>query len=223
MVHLDNHLTEVQADTRALDMQGTGTAALVEPVEDLMDIALDAHARIDDLNHGHLMLIGYTHLDGSTVIGVLKSIREQIVDNLIQCGTVEPYIQPVNSRQIAEIDVPFPGCVLIGFQDIAQILYDVSLLALESHLLFVDLPDIQDLIDEVLHAPGVMLDGLQFIPGLRILLLFQQLMQRTHDKCQRRADIVGGIDQELHLFLVKLLLAASDIEPHEDSQHQERP
>ena len=66
-----------------------------------------------------------------------------------------------------------------------------------------------------------MLDGLQLILRFLIKVTAQQLVQRTHNQRQRRTDIVSGIDQELHLFLIKLLsglAAPAESKVSEESQ-----
>ena len=56
MMHFHHHLTEVQSDASSLDMQGTCCTRLIETVEDLMYIALDTHAVVDDLQKSILMI-----------------------------------------------------------------------------------------------------------------------------------------------------------------------
>ena len=163
-------------------MDRTRVAALIESFENLGCIALDAHAIIYHLQYGILCtLFRYTHLDGTVVIGIFESIREQIIHNLIEGIAVEPHLQLIDRRGITEIDIPFLGRIFVGFQDVTHILHHIRLLALQLHLLFVDLADIQYLIHEILNALSIMFDGIQFILHLTIEVLPQQLVEWTHD------------------------------------------
>ena len=112
--------------------------------------------------------------------------------------------------------MPFFGCIFIRLQDITHILHHISLLTLKLHLLFVYLTDIQNLIYQVLNALGIMFDGLQLCLYLTSKIMAQQLMQWPHDQRQWRTDIVGGIDQELHLVFIELLTPSTDIKPHKE-------
>ena len=85
------------------------------------------------------------------------------------------------------------------------------------HLLLVDLADVENLVHEILDTTGIVLNGLQFFLHVFAQVLPQQLVQRTHDERQRRADVVGSVDEEFHLVLVQLLTALAEVEPHNET------
>ena len=112
----------------------------------------------------------------------------------------------VYCRQIMELHTPLTGHILIRLQDIADILHHIRLLTLQFHLLLVNLTDVEDLVHQILYPLGVVPDGLQFCFHIRIQLLpAQKFIERTHDERQWRADVVSGIDEELHLLFIELL------------------
>ena len=76
MMHLNHHLAQVQSDTCALDMHATRAGTLIETVEELAWIALDAHTIINHLQDSALVLsiLRYTHLNLTAIVGVLKGV-----------------------------------------------------------------------------------------------------------------------------------------------------
>ena len=126
----------------------------------------------------------------------------------------------VNGRQVTEFHTSLTSHIFIRLQDITHILHHIRLLTLQFHLLLVDLPDVKDLVHQVLHPLGIVLDGFQLRLHVTVEITLQQLIERTHDERQRRADIMGGVDKELHLLLVELLLTLMKIEPNQKSQYR---
>ena len=198
-------------------MHATRAGTLIETVEELAWVALDAHTIINHLQDSCLRIgiLGYTHLNLTTIVGVLEGVREQIVDHLIDGLTIEPHTEFIERRRIAEVDMTLVGSIFVRLEQVAHILYHIGFLALQLHLLAVHLTDIKYLVHQILHALGVMLDGLQLVGYLWVEVALQQFVQRTHDERQRRADIVGGVDEELHLILVQLLATTTNIAPNQ--------
>lgn len=64
---------------------------------------------------------------------------------------------------------------------------------------------------------GVALYGL-YIPLVLLILrnILFQLLQRTHDKRQRRLDIVCGVDEEAHLRFLQLRSLTSEVAAEEE-------
>ena len=113
------------------------------------------------------------------------------------------------------------GGIFVRLKQIAHILYHIGFLALQLHLLAVHLTNIKYLVHQILHTLGVMLNGFQLVGYLWIEIALQQFVQRTHDERQRRADIVRGVDEELHLILVQLLATTTNITQNQGAKRQE--
>ena len=81
---------------------------------------------------------------------------------------------------------------------------EVDVEGVELHLLPVDLAHVQYLVDQAQDALRVVVYDVEF--GLVVLVgrARTQLLERRQDEGQRRADVVGGVDEELHLVLVEL-------------------
>ena len=163
MMHLDHHLTEVQANASSLDVKGARRTTLIETVEDLPHISLDTHTIVYDLKHGHAVTILVdTYLNSPTVISILESIRQQVIDHLVKSRPVKPNLQCIKCWCIAEIHISLPGAIFIRFQDITHILHHICRLTLQLHLLLIDLPNVKYLVHEVLYTLGVVFYRLQF-------------------------------------------------------------
>ena len=220
VMHVDNHLAEVQADARTLDVQALGVASLIETVEDVLQAVLvEPDAVVGDTEHGVLAVVGQTDHHLAVLGGVLERVGQEVGDNLVELATVYPDVKLLQTAVIeAEVEVTVLGAELVHLTDAADKGYQLRLLTMQMHLLLVNLTDIQNLVHKVEDTLRVTLDGvkrcLQLLAIGRCLFCTQglQLLQRTHDECQRRTDVVGGIDEELHLLLVKTLIGATTIQ-----------
>ena len=226
VMHLDHHLTEIQADTRSFDMYWSRGAALIEAVEELAHITLDAHTVVNDLQHcrsslsvslSSCLLVSptkHTNLYLTVVVGILEGIRQQVVHQFVHGLAVEPDVQLIQCRNVFESNTTLFSGIFVRLQQVAHILHHIRLLTVQVHLLLVDLADIQNLVHQILHALCIMLDSLQIGFHVRIQITLHQFMQRTHNQRQRRADVVGGINQEFHLLLLKFLTATTRVRPY---------
>ena len=77
---------------------------------------------------------------------------------------------------------------------------------MQFHLVLVYLPFVENLVYQQQQALRIAVDGVNILQTLLVGNARLQFLQRTHDECQRRTDIVCGIDQEPHLRLLQHLL-----------------
>ena len=92
MVHVHNHLTEIQANSCTDNMLLSGIVSLVEPVEDVFPgVFIHAYAIVDDLQSGLTVGIGQSHVDAAALTTELKGIRQQVGDDLVEQVWVNPY------------------------------------------------------------------------------------------------------------------------------------
>ena len=219
VVHVDNHLAEVQADARAVDMQAAGVATLIEAVEDVLQVvAVEPHAVVGHLECGLLAVGGQADVDGSAVVAVLEGVGEQVGNDLVELAAVDPHGQLVETLVgEGEADVALLGVVLEHLVDALYEADEVGLFAMQLHLLLVYLADVENLVHQVEDAGGVVLYGGHVALGVGLLLADAALQvgQRRHDERQRRPDVVCGVDKELHLLLVQLLIGTAAV-GHED-------
>ena len=103
-----------------------------------------------------------------------------------------------------ERDVALPSTILEEAHRLGSEIHEVGLFTMEHHLSLVNLSLIKDLIDKDQKPLCVMVDSIKLIAVFLVCDTLLQLLQRTEDKRQRGADIVGGIDEEPHLLLVIL-------------------
>jgi len=93
--------------------------------------------------------------------------------------------------------------------------HEVGLLTVQVHLLLVHLTEVENLVDQGEYAIGIALDDVQFFLGILVHnLTFHQRMERTHDQCEGRTNVVGGIDQRFHLVFLELMGLATVVIGH---------
>ena len=126
-----------------------------------------------------------------------------------------------------ERDVPLTGVILVEFTDTTDKVHHVRLPAVQLQLVLVDAALVEYLVDQQHQALGITVDGLYIDLTLTLADKCLQLGKRSHDQSQRRADIMGGIDEELHLLLVHVLTGTTlqqqtygsdDTERHQEIQ-----
>ena len=113
-----------------------------------------------------------------------------------------------------EGDIALAGIILVHLTDAIDEFHHIRLLTMQLQLLLVNLTYIQDLIHQIQDTFRIMLDGIDIAQGIRLISAGKttfQVGQRTHNQCQRRTDIVRGINQEFHLFFVHLLGSTTTI------------
>ena len=217
VVHVDNHLAKVQADTRAVNMQSPRVGALVESFEDVLkSFIVQTDARVADGQFHLLFICGDLYVDASAFKAVFESVGEQVGDDFLKLRAVEPYVEFLKFF-VFEVEVD-AALLCVIFKHLADTLGetdDVGQLAVQLHLLLVDLADVKNLVHEVQNALGIVVDGL----GGRSSV---QFLQCGEDERQRRAYIVGGVDEELHFLLVHFLVSVSAVGIEHVSQQRGR-
>ena len=125
--------------------------------------------------------MGDPDIDLAPVEGVLESIREEVGDNLIKLYPVDPHHDGVLSVGIrtSESDITLVGIILIEGVYSVDESHQIGLLAVQMHLVLVDLPLIEDLVDEQEQALGIAIDRLYILLILLIGNLGLQFVQRS--------------------------------------------
>ena len=75
MMHINNHLTEVQSNARTVNMQAIRIGALIEAVKDMLQaVTIKSHASIHYLEFEILVIMREVNLNRSTIETILKGI-----------------------------------------------------------------------------------------------------------------------------------------------------
>ena len=75
MVHIDNHLTEVQPNARTVNMQAIRVGALIEAVKDMLQaVTIKSHTGINDLELEILVIVREIDIYRTAIETVLKGI-----------------------------------------------------------------------------------------------------------------------------------------------------
>lgn len=102
-----------------------------------------------------------------------------------------------------------------GAEEIADISHEshhLSVLTLEAHLVLVDLPFVENLVDKDEQPVGVMVDSADvFLTLLVVGKTGLETVEGSDDERQRRFDVVGGINEEPHFRLLELSSLATRI------------
>ena len=117
------------------------------------------------------------------------------------------------------------GIILVHLADAIDKLHHIRLLAMQLQLLLIYLTNIENLVHQIQDTLGIMLYGINIAQSICLISTCKatlQISQRTHDKGQRRADIMGGIDEELHFLFIHLLGSTTAIgHKYKDSQRHQ--
>ena len=136
---------------------------------------------------------------------VFEGIRQQVDNHLVEVGKVNPYRQMFILMDKPELD--FLGLSLI-FKHIADVIHKtdkVGFAHFQLHHTLLDLPQVHNLTDEVNNTLGITLNSHVCTIALRVVVLFQQRHQRSHDERHRGAYLVTDVHEELDLSLVHFL------------------
>ena len=147
-----------------------------------------------------------TDSDGTAIATVLEGVRQKVGDDLVELPAVDPHVELVETVvEEAEVDIALPGVVLEHLADACHKGDKVGLFTVEVHLLLVNLTDVENLVDKVKDALCVTLDGVKVAACLLLIVskAATEIGQRRHNQCQRRADVLRGVDEEFHLLLVE--------------------
>ena len=226
VVHVDNHLAQVQADARSLNVGRLVGLALVETVKEVLHRVL-AHTRtgvgdgqfdvVAERTAGIVVVaLREHHADVATVVAVLEGVRQQVRHHLVELCAVNPCRDVLVAGE-REVDAALAGVVLIDFVDGGDEVVHVGLAAVQVHLLLVNLAHVENLVHQREDALGVAVDDAQVLLRLVVEAPAAQLLKRSQNQRQRRAYVVSGIDEELHLVLVQALAHAAAVGPAQQS------
>ena len=215
VVQPDQQLAEVQPDAESQRCGCLVGVALIEALEDpgqLLFVQPFAGVGSGDLQvfvQGAAPFLLGAHAqadaDASPLRSVFEGVAQQVGEHLVEVARVDPHRRQAVGDVEIQADVFLPGRLVEEAGRVFHKLADVGLGKAEAHLPLVDLPDVEQLVEEAQDAVGVPLHVRQHAAGLRVIGLFQHLVQGVDDERQGRADLVGDVDEELQLHLAVLL------------------
>ena len=180
--------------------------ALIETLEDLIQLILgNLLATVAYSNGGMLVVVGEADAYLATCGSELKGIREDIHDDLVEIGTVDPYRQFIG---VVVVDQADTLCFRLSFEEHVDILNEgdeVRLRHTQLHLSLVNLTEIHHLIDQAEDTLGITTDGLVDTLLLGILFVLDERQQGRDDQRHRRTDLVTHVHEEAHLGLTQFL------------------
>ena len=164
VMHVDNHLTEVQPNARTLDVETLGILALIETVEDMLQAVLvESDTVVDNTKHGLVGLRCQTDDNFAILVSVLESIRQEVRHNLIELAAVYPSIKMLQAATIeAEVEMTLLCAILEHLTDAADKGHQFCFLTMQMHLLLVYLTDIEYLVDKIEDALRITLNGIDW-------------------------------------------------------------
>ena len=196
---------QVQTDACSLHAYAKIVLALIETVEEVIEVTgFDTYTIVDNLYLQMLVSLPKYDFDLSTVKGVFEGVGEQVGDDLVKLCTVNPRYQVVFLVLYRVCYVSLTGSVLIEFAEVTDKSYHVSLLTVEAHLVLVNLPFVEDLVDEEQQPLRISVDRLHICLTVLIVYHVFQLRQRTKDEGQWGTDVMRRVHQELHLLITQL-------------------
>ena len=191
-VHLYECLAEVQSYAGAFDVKVAAVVALVEPVKESVGLLfLQSDAGILYLDDGILLVLAHDECDGAAIESILHGVGEQVGNHLVEVDAVYPYRQLaigiVEARIFLEreCDVALFCIETVERYDAVQEFPELGFLTVQMHLVFVYLSLVEYLVYQKQQALGVAVDGVDFLFAFGIRDSCLQLVERSHNQCQR--------------------------------------
>ena len=191
-VHLYECLAEVQSYAGAFDVKVAAVAALVESVKESVGLLfLQSDAGILYLDDGILLVLAHDEGDGAAIEGILHGVGEQVGNHLVEVDAVYPYRQLaigiVEARIFLEreCDVALFCIETVERYDAVQEFLELGFLAVQMHLVLVYLSLVEYLVHQKQQALGVAVDGIDILFAFGIRDSCLQLVERSHNQCQR--------------------------------------
>ena len=148
-------------------MHATGVATLIETIEDMFQtVFIDAHPIIGDREFKMSIAILIRNVfqaygNFSSIITILKGIGKQIGNHLVKLCLVNPSLETFQPLMVeCETYVTLPSREIKHSTDTFSKSHNVCLLAMQLHLLLVNLTYIENLIDEIQDSLCIMLDSI---------------------------------------------------------------
>ena len=204
-VHLHDGLADVEAQSRPADVVG----ALVEAFEEFVGVlaCLEADAAVGHFDDGVRGRLFERDFYLAVLLDKLEGVGEQVGDHFVEVGAVNP------CREFGHVvleGVAYSPLLCIELEEglySGDESHQVGLPAVQVHLVLVDFPFVEDLVDKEQQPLGVAVHGVDVLYALGVSDFLPQFFQRPEDEGERRAYVVGGVDEEAHLLLLCLLLA----------------
>ena len=196
---------QVQADART-HYAGVVLVELVEPLENQFGlVGRNAHAVVADADDGMAGFGAQPQADASSARREFERVRQQVEDNLVEIGRVNPHNRLVLSVFVAQLNLFGLGLIFEIGTYFGQQRNQVGGTEAEFHLTFVNLSYIHQLVDELQKPVGVVIDGAVVFAPLGVGVGGKQPLQRAYYQRHRRANLVRYVDKELQFGLVDFL------------------
>ena len=147
------------------------------------------------------------HLNHLSIRSVLEGIGKQVEDYLFVLVGIYPQIESGLLRFKQEINPVLLGYGIEVFHDLTGERHHINTLHLHLHLPVLYLPEIEYLIDQMQHTVRIAFHNLQLLTNIRRHpLIAQDILHRTGNQGQRRAQLMGNIRKETQFHVRHLLL-----------------
>ena len=200
---------KVQTDARATEMHICRVAALIESIKKLDHIGIigKSLSAVDD-EKSYLSIYPPrcdAHHDFSTIRRILEGIGEKIGNRLVELITVYPHLHWFLRHIKLHLYATQVSIIGIECYKPLGVIHEIGFSALQVHLVLVYAALVQYLVHQGEQSLCITVDGINIVLAFHIpLQTLLQFLQRFHNQSKRRTDIVGGIDEELHLCLLQV-------------------
>ena len=152
-------------------------------------VFLESYSSIHYLDDGMLVIPSDADGDVAAIKCIFHGIRQQVADHLIEVDAVYPYFQRLSFQIVFFLQVE-ADTSLVGIEgeeggDALDKLLQLGRLTVKAHLVLVNLALVQDLVYQEKQALRIAVDGVQVLLALCICQASFQLVERSHDECQR--------------------------------------
>src|SRR6266702_1701143 len=138
----------------------------------------------------------YFHADPSPVWGKLEGIGQEVEDDPFQLILVEGGEQRGNGGMETEIDIFLFCHVREGKGKLPDELYDIAFAQVERQLLFLQLPEVQQLVHHIQQSSCVTMDQLELaFPGW-VIRFQDDLVHRRQYEREGRSEFMANVSEE---------------------------
>ena len=198
----------MQPDTVARQMVLI-VACNIESVEYMLSVLFpDANAGVgyfdDGLLHAANEFLLNRNCDASVVGRIFDGIRNEIHDNHVEVIGIDPHEHLFLTMMEGEVEAFFDDNGIEERADVLDQGDDLGLLERQAQPTIVDLPDVDQLIDQLNEHLRISEHGLIGILPLGIMIGGDELLQWTYDQRKRGLYLMRNIGEELQLGIVDL-------------------
>ena len=180
--------SQVEPDADAI----AGECALHEPAEQLRLLLL-GYADTCVFNTDNQTAVGESYLedDVSMTGGIFESIRQDIINHLVQMGAIYKHHSRLLLRQELVVDLLIVCYIPEALEYVFQEFHHVRFFKSQSQLVILHLSEFQQLIDQPKHPAHTLVHTAHRLPHLgRDSLLFFDTFHCSSDNGQRRTEFV---------------------------------